>query len=135
MRQTKSHKTKKNEIAEEMLRRLNDFADALANGEKLSERFTVREVDIPDPRQYTQADVKRIRGRLSMSQAVFARALGVSPELVRSWESQKRPVGPLASRLLQMIEAEPAKFIRRITIVNAVHAGSVKAPGSLRRAK
>jgi DNA-binding transcriptional regulator YiaG len=66
-----------------------------------------------------------------MSQAVFAQAIGVSAELVRSWESDKRPVGPLASRLLQMIEADPQQFVRRIMNVTPAAGASTK----LRRAK
>jgi putative transcriptional regulator len=118
-------------VGDEMIRRLTDFADALASGQRLPERFTARQVEIPQPKPYTRRQVKRIRESLHMSQAVFAQAIGVSAELVRSWESDKRPVGPLASRLLQMIEADPQQFVRRIMNVSPAPGESTK----LRRAK
>jgi putative transcriptional regulator len=52
--------------------------------------------------------VKRLRTEtLGVSQAVFARLLGVSPKLVEAWESGRNtPAGPVR-RLFELIERDP----------------------------
>jgi DNA-binding transcriptional regulator YiaG len=77
-----------------MIRRRIDLADALASGQRPPKRFTAGQVDLPQPKPYTRHHVKRIRKSLHMTQAVFAQAIGASAELMRSWESDKGPVGP-----------------------------------------
>ena len=48
----------------------------------------------PAPR-YSGARIARLRARLALSQTVFAKALNVSAETVRSWEQEKRvPTAP-----------------------------------------
>jgi hypothetical protein len=47
---------------------------------------------------------------LNVSQAVFARLIGVSDVLVRSWERGARQPAPIARRLLDQIQAYPAQF-------------------------
>jgi putative transcriptional regulator len=65
----------------------------------------VTEVVVPDPPQlYTAEDVRRIRTRLSMSQAGFARLLQVSSKTVQSWEQGTRRPQQSSARLLQFIE-------------------------------
>ena len=44
------------------------------------------------------------------SQPVFARMLGVSAALVRSWEGGQRKPAPMARRLLDLIRADPSKW-------------------------
>ena len=52
-------------------------------------------------------DVKAVRNRLGMSQAVFADAFGVTVATLRNWEQGRRiPRGP-ARILLNIIEQEP----------------------------
>lgn len=65
----------------------------------------VTEVVIPDPPQsYGAEDVRRIRMRMRMSQAGFARLLQVSNKTVQSWEQGTRRPQQSSARLLQFIE-------------------------------
>jgi putative transcriptional regulator len=47
---------------------------------------------------------------VGVSQPVFARMLGVSAALVRSWECGQRKPAPIARRLLDLIRANPANW-------------------------
>ena len=65
----------------------------------------VTEVAIPAPPQsYAADDVRRIRARLNLSQAGFARLLQVSSKTVQSWEQGTRRPQQSSARLLQFIE-------------------------------
>ena len=67
----------------------------------------------PAPR-YSGARVARVRARLALSQSVFAQALNVSPETVRSWEQGKRVPDGAALRLLQVAERYPAVILENV---------------------
>src|SRR5213592_3182335 len=66
----------------------------------------------PAPTPVDGGGIKRIRTRLKMSQAVFARYLNVSTKLIQAWEANRRsPDGPalvllhIAARQPQVIES------------------------------
>jgi putative transcriptional regulator len=65
-----------------------------------------------DPRTYRvhiprEIDVKRIRGKLGMTQAQFAREFGFSVDTLRHWEQGRRmPDGP-ARAYLKVIDHAP----------------------------
>jgi putative transcriptional regulator len=84
-------------------------------GWERGEPVTVRQVPlIAEPRPRDGGEIKRFRTQtLGVSQAVFARLLGVSPKLVEAWESGRNaPAGPVR-RLLELIERDPRAFLRR----------------------
>lgn len=55
-------------------------------------------------RKYSNEDIKRIRKIAGMTQAVFAKYMGVSPKTVEAWElGRTHPTGP-ACRLLWILE-------------------------------
>jgi putative transcriptional regulator len=84
-------------------------------GWQRGEPITVREViNIPEPRPRLRRDIRRLRTQtLGVSQAVFARLLGVSPKLVEAWEAGRNvPAGPVR-RLFEIIERDPQQFIKR----------------------
>jgi len=56
------------------------------------------------PPHYQAADVQRIREVVHMSQAAFAKFLGVSRKTVASWEQGARIPSTGTARLLQLIE-------------------------------
>ncbi|ADE15440.1 helix-turn-helix domain protein [Nitrosococcus halophilus Nc 4] len=68
---------------------------------------TMREFDalcLPPIKQYTPAQIKRIRTRNKASQAVFAAYLNTSPSTVQKWEQgQKKPNGP-SLKLLNLVD-------------------------------
>lgn len=62
---------------------------------------TIHEIDIPAP------DVSKIRARTGLSQADFARSIGVKKGTLLNWEQRRRtPEGP-ARVLLALIEKDP----------------------------
>ena len=62
----------------------------------------------PAPKPVDGGGIKRLRTRLKMSQAVFARYLNVSTKLVQAWEAgRRRPEGP-ALLLVRLVERNPA---------------------------
>ena len=63
---------------------------------------------------YGPDDVRRVRGVLGMSQAVFARFLGVDANTVRSWEQGTRPPSTIARRFMGEIESDPDYWKRRV---------------------
>ncbi len=88
---------------------------ASLRGWERGEPITIHEVaDIPEPRPRLRRDIKRLRTQtLGVSQAVFARLVGVSTKLVEAWEAGRNvPAGP-ARRLFEIIERDPQQFIDR----------------------
>ena len=73
----------------------------------LLDGLTMREFDtlcLPPLRDYTAADVRRVRAKTKASQAVFAAVLNVGPTTVAAWEQgTKKPSGP-AVKLLDLVE-------------------------------
>ncbi len=70
---------------------------------------TMRDFDalcLPKVRNYTAAQIRRIRARNRASQAVFAAYLNTSVSTVQKWErGEKRPNGP-SLKLLSLVEAK-----------------------------
>ena len=80
--------------------------EALAHhkGEKRSLRTTV----LPEPpRPMSRVEIHKLRDRLKISQAVFAKCLNVSTKLVQSWEGGIRRPDGAALRLLRVAERAP----------------------------
>ena len=73
----------------------------------LLDGLTMREFDalcLPTLRDYTPADIRRVRAKTKASQAVFAAVLNVGPTTVAAWEQgTKKPSGP-AVKLLDLVE-------------------------------
>jgi DNA-binding transcriptional regulator YiaG len=72
--------------------------------------ITIREVEIPSPGEYGPKEVKALRTTLGVSHRVFAELMGVSRELVSQWEYGTRHPAPLARRLLDKINEDPAAY-------------------------
>src|SRR2546430_12412593 len=71
----------------------------------------------PPPRPVDGGGIKRLRRRLKMSQAVFARCLNVSTKLVQAWEAGRRtPDGP-ALLLVRLVDKNPALLLSSWTLV------------------
>ena len=68
----------------------------------------------PAPR-YTARRIAALRGRLKLSQPVFAGALNVSAETVRAWEQSKRRPDGAALRLLEIAERHPEVILEHVT--------------------
>ena len=94
----------KKELFAELKGSLNEVLDHTQG--KITLKTT--NVPIPEPPKMLQAkDIVRIRKRLGVSQAIFARVLGVARDTEISWEQGRRtPSGP-ALRLLEIAERHP----------------------------
>ena len=61
---------------------------------------------------YTANEIKEIRTQQSMTQRLFAEALGVSAKTVEAWETgTNRPSG-IASRMLELLKQDNSLFER-----------------------
>lgn len=92
---------------------------AFARGADTGARFRVapisaRRADAAPAPEFTARDVAAIRGRLGVSQTVFARLLNVSASTTRSWEQGVNAPGGAASRLLQVAQSDPDALLRYV---------------------
>ena len=94
----------------EIIGALTDLRDTLASGVALKKKYVVRHVVVPEPGAYSARAVKMTRARLGLSQRMFARLVGVSTILAQSWEQGRREPSPLARRLLDEINRDPARW-------------------------
>jgi len=77
--------------------------------------LTARDVRLRRPARPTAEHIRRIRGRLALSQAVFGDLLNVSRATVRAWEQgQRMPDGP-SLRLLEIAERHPDVLVEAAT--------------------
>jgi putative transcriptional regulator len=106
---------KKPTIEAQIVQGLESFADALETGEDITSRFTCHKVVLNlQPTPYKPDLVKKTRLVLGMSQALFARFLGVSMGTVRAWEQGARYPQPIACRFMDEIRHDPARFRARM---------------------
>jgi putative transcriptional regulator len=75
----------------------------------LMDTTTMREFDalcLPPVKEYTAAQIKRIRESNKASQSVFAAYLNTSVSTIQKWErGEKKPNGP-SLKLLSLVEAK-----------------------------
>lgn len=76
--------------------------------------MTLREAVVEPPRAFDAESIQRIRERMGLSQAVFARVLNSSPETVKAWEQGKREPDGMALALLQVAEDHPKALLQRV---------------------
>lgn len=73
--------------------------------------LTARTHSVTPPPKFGKQRIAELRQRLHMSQPVFADALNVSQETVKSWEQGKRDPHGAALRLLQIVDEQSAMFL------------------------
>ncbi len=75
---------------------------------------TLREFDalcLPPVKDYTAAQIKKIRVNNKASQGVFAAYLNTSPSTVQKWEQgKKKPNGP-SKKLINMVERKGLEIL------------------------
>lgn len=112
MATAKTGKAKGTRAGRELIAGLREALRAAQTGDY--SKMIVREVEIADPREYGPAEVKALRAKLGVTQGIFARLMGVSPELVAHWEYDIRTPAPLARRLMDKINEDPAQYLATI---------------------
>ena len=99
----------------EVISRLSEFAIALETGEPIDRKFTCRQIVLDlKPAAYNSKRVKATRQILNLSQVLFARFLGVSPQTVRAWEQGANTPKDSACRLMDEIRHDPQYWTRRV---------------------
>jgi len=89
----------------------------------------------PPPTPVDGGGIRRLRTRLKMSQAVFARYLNVSTKLVQAWEAGRRtPDGP-ALLLVRLVEQNPALVFASWRLVKRGRQRAKRGPRSMNRAR
>ena len=93
-------------MADKLLKAMHEIAKGLHKTGTL-DAMTMREFDalcLPPVKNYTPAQIRRLRTRYKASQAVFAAFLNMSSSTVQKWEQgQKKPNGP-SLKLLNLID-------------------------------
>jgi putative transcriptional regulator len=92
---------------------MESATEALDHARGKRELRTITLSDPPEP--MNPVEVKRLRERLSASQAVFAHCLNVSTKLVQAWEAHRRTPDGAALRLLRLAERFPALVFADVT--------------------
>ena len=96
---------KKNETNESILQGLQEALET-AQGKRTDAKMTMRSVLIVPVKEYTAADIRRIRLSADMTQRVFAEFMGVSLKTVEAWERGTNKPSGCSSRLLMMLEMD-----------------------------
>jgi putative transcriptional regulator len=89
----------------------------------------------PPPKPVDGSGIKKLRTRLKMSQAVFARYLNVSTKLVQAWEADRRTLDGPALLLVRLVERNPALVLSSLTLGKSGRARAKRAPGSASRVR
>jgi putative transcriptional regulator len=70
-------------------------------------RLTIKPVST-----FNNEDIRRIRQKTGLSQAMFAGSLGVSTKTVEAWENGRNKPEGTSRRLLEIVQDDPG-FLRR----------------------
>ncbi len=106
-------KARKDVLGSLLVQSLTEVRDGLSGG---AGKLTIKTFEIPQPARFAAAEVHELRNRLGLSQALFARLLGVSGKLVQAWEAGTRTPSSMACRLLDAIARRPSLYIRKRTV-------------------
>jgi len=105
----KNRRTKSG-FGQAVIESLEEFLGAAERGEPITARRVKLDLE---PKSYSVSDVKRLRAKLGVSQAIFARLMAVSVKTIQSWESGASAPTPMACRLLDEISYDPRNWLRR----------------------
>jgi putative transcriptional regulator len=93
-------------MSEKLLKAVHETAQGLHKA-GVMDPVTLREFDalcLPPIKEYSAAQIRRLRQRAKASQAVFAACLNTSLSTVQKWEQgQKHPNGP-SLKLLNLVD-------------------------------
>lgn len=73
-------------------------------------RPVLRDIPTEPPSAWTGTDVRLLRRHLRVSQATFARVLGVERHAVTAWERDRRQPPGSCRRLLDILDSHPEAF-------------------------
>ncbi|WP_116964242.1 helix-turn-helix domain-containing protein [Fastidiosibacter lacustris] len=92
---------------------INDLSNDLYTS-GIIDKTTLRElteVETPTVYEYTGDDIKAIRERQNVSQAVFAKFLNISPAMVKSLEQGTRQAKGAILKLINLVDENGLKYL------------------------
>jgi len=93
---------KKNKLYEGLKQGLEEaIADASGKPRRGTKSVLIKISDIPE---YRSKDIKMLRKKLNLTQAVFAKVMGVHIKTVEAWESGLNVPSGTAQRMLSLLE-------------------------------
>jgi DNA-binding transcriptional regulator YiaG len=110
----KKARAAKRESIEKQLIRAMEEAVEIKEGKRLPAKeyfLTALYADAKASGYLSSKDIVRIRHRLGLSQAVFAKVLNVSAATARSWEQNVKPPSGPAKRLLEIAATHPSVIL------------------------
>jgi putative transcriptional regulator len=106
---------KKASVGTRIIRGLQELVESLEKKEPIAKKFNFRRIELNlKPTPYDPEMVKKTREVLEVSQAVFARLLGVSVRSVRSWEQGINTPSDIACRFMDEIRRDPPYWVKRL---------------------
>ncbi len=96
----------RNSIKEAIGTTVQDMLDAGFKSSFTEKELNSLGIEIPDI-EITSKEIKEIRKKTKLSQAVFAKLLNVSPSSVRQWEQGKRIPTGSTKVLLELLSKSP----------------------------
>jgi len=95
-------------VADRIKERLEQFTEALENGDRIQEIFTCRTVEFRlDPQPYDPHMIQEIRKQMGASQKIFAMFLGVSVKTIQAWEQGTTTPSKMACRFIDLMRSDP----------------------------
>ena len=105
-------------VGDSIIEGLGEFRDALKSGRPVAEKLTCRRVALDlTPTRYNAKTTKETRKLFGVSQAVFARFLGVSKSTVQAWEQGANRPNEIASRFMDEIRHDLGYWQNRLSEV------------------
>ena len=104
-----SNKRDKNEIRDMVENELHGLSKVMDVSESMR-KFD--ELKYPLPKQYNAADIKKIRSKIHVSQAVLAHILNIKTTTLQKWEMGINKPNGTAARLLQLIDRKGKEVIQ-----------------------
>ncbi len=109
---TKKEIVTKENFEELFLKSASQATEYTRNEQDFTTRFASL---IEEPPEYSKNKIKKIREKLGVSQAIFAKIFGESLSAVQHWEQGLRNMSKSARRLLNIIEKDPETVLDLIT--------------------
>lgn len=82
------------------------LAEAVEDAESEKKVLKRRVVTVIPVKEYSAAEIQKIRKKTGMSQRIFAKYMGVSDKTIEAWEAGINHPSGTASRLLNMMEID-----------------------------
>lgn len=98
---------------------MSGLTEAVEDVNRKDKKLRRRVVSIIPVKEYSAAEIQKIRKTTGMSQKLFASYMGVSNKTVEAWEAGINHPSGAASRLLSMIEMDE-KLIEVFPFVQVV---------------